>query len=377
MKKRQYPRLQEIIGLLNQHYPSSLAEEWDNVGLQVGDPDAVIQRAAVCLDPTEANLQAALAADAEVLICHHPLLFKPLRRLSPTDAVGRTVWRAVQRNVAIVSIHTNLDRARNGLNDWLAAALGLEQCKPLQGASPGDLLKLVTYVPFDHVEAVMNAAFKAGAGEIGAYDSCSFRQSGTGTFRPGEGTDPYLGRVGELEQAEEVRLETIVPRERLARVLRRLLATHPYEEVAYDLIPLENSRGDIGLGRLGSLPKATTLDEFAAKVKSDLAAEAVRFVGDGTQPVDKVAVCGGSGAFLLHEAKRQGADVLVTGDVKYHEARQAEEIGIALIDAGHFATERLMARQLADTLAEEARQRKWETGFVPLTIEKEPFQTIA
>lgn len=376
MKKHQYPRLQDIIGLLNQFFPPSLAEDWDNVGLQVGDPESFIRRAVLALDPSEKVMQAAIDANAEAVICHHPLLFKPLKRVATTDAVGRTVRLAIRHDVSVFSLHTNLDRGRQGLNDWLGRQLGLQKCQPLLQGNSGELVKLITFVPRDHVDAVLTVLFKAGAGQIGNYDSCSFRHSGTGTFRPGEGTNPFLGRIGELEQADEIRLETIVPRERLGRVTRRLLEAHPYEEVAYDLVPLENRRPDIGLGRIGLLAEPTTLQEFASQVRAALGADHLRCVGSPAGEIRKVAVCGGSGASLLFEAQRQGANALVTGDIKYHEARQAEELGIALIDAGHFASERLMAGHLAALLTEEGRQRRWETEFLPLQVEQDPFHVV-
>jgi dinuclear metal center YbgI/SA1388 family protein len=301
------------------------------------------------------------------------LLFRPVKRLTPEDAVGQVLWTAVQDGVAIISVHTNLDCAVEGLNSWLATKLGVGQSVPLQPVA-GDYLKLAVFVPVGHEQEVAEALFSAGAGQIGAYDKCSFRSSGEGTFRPGSGTQPFIGEVGQAEVTEEVRLETIVPKRKLTRVLEKMQKTHPYEEVAYDLVSLQNQVPGAGLGRIGKLERETTLDAFAAKVKNLLSCDHIRLVGAKDRPVRKVALCGGSGAGLLQTAHRQGADVLVTGDVKYHDARQAEELGIALIDAGHFATEKLMIEQVAEELQAAVRQRNWGIAFEAYTGEQDPFR---
>jgi len=370
-KKGQH--IQDLVGLLNKLYPTELAEDWDNVGLQVGDPAAPLKRVMVALDPTLPAVLAAVEAGAQALVTHHPLLFSPIKRLTPNDATGEVVWHAVREGIAIVSAHTNLDCAVDGLNSWLAEKMELCESVPLQ-PSAGDYLKLVVFVPQGHEEAVASALFSAGAGQIGAYDQCSFRSVGVGTFRPGEGTDPFIGEIGKVEQAAEVRLETIVPRGRLPRVLDKMLKAHPYEEVAYDLVPLQNQVPGAGLGRIGRLQKEMSLDDFVEKIKNALNCDHLRVCGAELETVEKVALCGGSGASLLKTAHRQGADVLVTGDVKYHEARQAEELGLTLIDAGHFATEKLMVGQVADALQTAARQHHWDIVIEAYSGEKEPFR---
>jgi len=301
------------------------------------------------------------------------LLFRPIKRLTPDDAVGRVLWTAVRSGVAIISAHTNLDCAADGLNRWLAERLGVQDSLPLQPID-GDYLKLIVFVPCGHEQSVAEALFSTGAGQIGAYDECSFSSRGEGSFRAGEGSRPFVGEVGKRASVEEVRLETIVPRRKLARTLEKLQKVHPYEEVAYDLVPLQNQVPGAGLGRIGRLERATSLDEFAASVKNALGCGHLRLTGTGNREIHKVALCGGSGSGLLQTAHRQGADVLVTGDVKYHDARRAEELDIALIDAGHFATEKLMITQLAETLQEEARQRHWEIIFETYTGEQDPFR---
>ena len=370
---KQGQRIQDLVGLIHKLYAPELAEDWDNVGLQVGDPGRPLDRVMVALDPGLEAVEAARDAGAQALVTHHPLLFKPVKRLTPDDAVGKVLWTAVRDDIAIISAHTNLDCAVDGLNSWLAEKMGVEQAIPLQTVA-GDYLKLIVFVPVGHEETVADALFSAGGGQIGAYDQCSFRSSGEGTFRPGPGTQPYIGTVGQREKTEEVRLETIIPKRKLLRVLEKMQKAHPYEEVAYDLLPLQNQVPGAGLGRIGKLAQQTTLGEFAARVKESLGCDHLRLIGADQMPVRKVALCGGSGAFLLQTAHRQGADVLVTGDVKYHEARQAEELGIALIDAGHFATEQLMIEQVTQSLQAAARQLNWGVAFEAYTGEEDPFR---
>ncbi|PLY00223.1 MAG: Nif3-like dinuclear metal center hexameric protein [Desulfuromonas sp.] len=375
MASNKKARVQDILGLVNAVCPASLAEEWDNVGLQVGDPASEVARIAIALDPTEATLDEAIAAGAQMLICHHPLIFKPLQQITPNDQTGKLVIRAIREDFAILAAHTNLDRAHGGLNDWLAGRLGVETTVPLESPE-GLLCKLVVYVPVDHREAVASAIFSAGGGQIGNYDQCSFRTEGVGTFRPGDGTDPYIGDRGKSEEVPELRLETVVPKDKLGRVVAKMTKAHPYEEVAYDIIPLVNGRPDVGLGRIGRLEKPATLGRFADGVKQALGADHVRVVGDAGRLVEKIAVCGGSGASLLAAAARQGADVLVTGDVKYHDALIAEALGVALVDAGHFATEIIMVEELTELLRKLTREKGFEIDILPLQGARDPFAIV-
>jgi dinuclear metal center YbgI/SA1388 family protein len=376
MKKERVARIQDLLGLVNALYPPTLAEEWDNVGLQAGDPSAEIKKVLVALDPSEKALEAALAAGAQAVFSHHPLIFHPLKNLTPNDSTGRILFRAIREGIAVISAHTNLDCAREGLNDWLAARLGLSDAESLAGRGNDELYKLVVFIPAGYEGKVAEALFNAGAGKVGNYDRCSFRTPGIGTFRPGAQTDPFLGEEGKNETVREVRLETILPRESLRRTVDRMLRSHPYEEVAYDLIPLANPRLDNGLGRIGRLSEAISLAAFAGLVKLALDAKSLRMVGDPDRKVEKVAVCGGSGASLLGEAVSRGADVLVTGDVKYHDARAAESRGIAIIDAGHFATEKIMVQGLAEALRKEAESRGMDLVFIEWEGETDPFRTV-
>jgi len=376
MSRRNSVRVNEVLGLLNGLYPPSLAEDWDNVGLQVGDGAAPVSKLLVCLDAEEAAIAAAEACGAQLVVSHHPLIHRPLQRLTPVDGVGRTLFRAVRNGIAVISVHTNLDRAADGLNDWLAQRLGLEESVPLERSQDGGLVKLVVFVPAGHETTVMEALFAAGAGRIGGYDRCSFRSVGTGSFRPGAGTDPFIGRQGQPEEVEEFRLETVLPQALLNKVVDKMRKAHPYQEVAYDLIPLRNQRQDVGLGRIGRLPQPLEAAAFVARIKERLGLSALRLAGTVQGPLSKVAVCGGSGIALFAEAQRQGADCLVTGDVKYHDALRAHAEGLLVIDAGHFGTEQLMVAGLAEKLRKIAAGRQLPLEIVEMETESDPFTTV-
>lgn len=376
MAKQKTPRLTDILGWLNRSYPTALAEDWDNSGLQSGDPAAAVTKVLICLDIEQIALEKAEQFGADLIISHHPFIFRPLKKITPTDITGKLLIQAIKQDIALVSMHTNLDRAADGLNDWLASRLGVEQSVPLEPAQSGHYQKLVVYVPVGHEEQVMEAVFSAGGGHIGAYDRCSFRTQGIGSFRPGAETDPYIGQPGEHEEPGEVRLEFILPVALAAKIVAKAVKAHPYEEVAYDLIPLANRRSDIGLGRIGRLPHSQPLGQFAEHVKQALQVEHLRLCGDLGQPITKVALCGGSGMSVYNDALRQGADCLVTGDVKFHEAQRARADGLALIDAGHFASEHFMVQELAQRLKEFISDRHYTTEVIELLDERDPFSFV-
>lgn len=377
MAKPKTARLTDILGILNQLCPANLAESWDNVGLQVGDPQAQIDKILICLDVEDAALEEALGCEAQLIISHHPLIFRALKRLTPTDTTGRVLFKAIKHDIAVASAHTNLDRAADGLNDWLASRLQLQGLRPVEQPESHHFHKLIVYVPIGHEREMMDALFAGGAGHIGAYDQCSFRTSGTGTFRGGDQSQPFIGTPGELEETEEIRLETIVPTSGINKAVSRMLKAHPYEEVAYDLIPLSNHLTNVGLGRIGTLVKPLSLQAFANQVKDNLGVPSLRLVGDLDRQLSKVAVCGGSGMSTYADAVRQGADCLVTGDIKFHEAQRARAEGVALIDAGHFATEQLMVSELSRRLKTILTERHYSIEIFEMNSEKDPFVTFS
>jgi len=369
------PRVSDILGILNVLAPFRLAEEWDNAGLQVGDPASPAARIMVALDAGRSAIEAAAAGEYRLLLTHHPMIFRPLKKISTADHLGGLLALAIKSNLTIISLHTNFDIADGGVNDLLAERLGVTESMPLKVTACGELIKLSIFVPKGHEEKVMEALF-AHSGFIGNYRDCSFRAAGIGTFRPLAGAQPFLGEIGKRENAEEVRLEVLLRKEELSIALKSLFASHPYEEPAYDIYPLLNKGKSSGMGRLGDLPEALSLADFAADVKMRLALDRVRYVGDGERRVRRIAICGGSGASLLHDAVRQGADALVTGDVKYHDAREAEGLGLALVDAGHFATELPMVRGLQELLGKELAKRGYVSEITAFEGEREPFSYI-
>ncbi len=343
--------VRDVIAVVHRLAPFDLAEPWDHVGLQVGSPGDEVRGVLVTLEVDDAALDEARRLGCRVIVCHHPLIFDALERLSDDSEAGRLALRAAREGVAVIAAHTNLDKARGGIADVVAAMLGLEGAAPLAPAA-ADALKLIGFVPTDDADLVRKAVFAAGAGVIGEYEHCSWSVAGQGTFFGREGTDPTLGRAGRDETVDELRLEVVFPRRLRRRVTGAYVAAHPYEEPAFDIIPLENEVATLGLGRLGELPAAQPLAAFAAEVAAVLHLPSLRYLGEADRPVKRVAVLPGSGAEAIARGVGQVADVLVTGDVKYHEARAAQAQGLALIDAPHGITEQEGVLRWAEKLAD-------------------------
>lgn len=369
------PKVSDIVGIINKIAPFAHAEEWDSVGLQVGDPAMPAARIMVALDPCREAVDAAIAADCRLLLTHHPLLFTPLKKISLAEPIGSVVAAAFKHDVAVVSLHTNYDIADGGVNDLLARRLGVEGGEPLKQTGTDELVKMAVFVPRGHEEKVLDSLVPFCAA-IGNYIDCSFTAGGTGTFKALAGARPFIGEVGKRERVEEMRLEVLVYRREMAAAIAAMRKAHPYEEPAFDIYPLLKEGKARGLGRIGRIPEAVSLERFAGLVAERLAVQSGRVVGDPGRMIRKVALCGGSGMSLMRDAVRKGADVFVTGDVKYHEAREAEALGLALIDAGHFATERLMIHGLTEDLRRELARRNMEAEIIPFDGEREPFRPI-
>lgn len=366
----------KIVEFMEELAPHEWAETWDNVGLQLGDPRRSVTKLLVALELTDGVVEEALQAGAELIVVHHPAIFKPLRALRLDTAAGVRLGRLMKGDVALFAAHTNLDQAPGGTNDTLAVLVGIREWEVLEPIGQEGYLKLAVYVPRGHEEAVRKALAEAGAGHIGKYSHCTFQAPGTGTFLPLEGTHPYLGQQGKLEYADEYRLETILPQRRARAVIQAMLAVHPYEEVAYDLYPLANPGKARGHGRIGPLAAPTTLGKLAERLKTELGLSHVNVVGDPAKPVTTAAVGAGSGGSLVRTAARKGADVLVTGDVKYHDAMEAVDSGLGVIDIGHYSSERIVVQPLAAYL----RHRLAEEGLSVAVLEAQakwnPFQVL-
>ena len=329
--------------------PLPLAEEWDNCGLQVGDPAAQADRVLVALTPMPEVFEEAEEKGADFLLFHHPLIFGPLKSIVTSSYPGGLLARAIRNGLAVYAAHTSFDAAPAGVSIALARALGLRG--PLRVLSPrGALRKLVVFVPEENAGAVAKALAEAGAGVIGDYTECTFRTQGTGTFRGGDDANPYLGEKGRLEKVQEMRLETVVPAHAAGRAIDAATAAHPYEEVALDVYPVEGSPAGCGYGRLATLPERLTPEELREHASASLGFPS-RLAADPGRRIETVAVVGGSGGSFIPEAAASGAHAYVTGDVDYHDALLAESLGLTVIDAGHAATELPSLEPLARRLA--------------------------
>jgi len=341
-------KLSELSSFLDSLLPLSFQEEWDNSGLQTGDPGMEISSALVALDVTEAVVEEAVRTGSNLILSHHPLIFSSIRKITGRSSDERIIMNSIRNNIAIYSAHTNLDMVSNGVSKKMALKLGLENISVLRTLK-NRLQKLVTFVPDDHLERVRDAVFSAGAGVIGNYDLCGFAADGTGSFRGGENTSPFAGKKGILHFEKEKRFETIFFSHLKDRVVKALLAAHPYEEVAYDIYALENDNIDAGLGCTGEFPEPVDEAVFLFKLKSVFGAKGIRYSKLTGRPVKKVALCGGSGASLLNDALKRGADAFVTADIKYHAFFEPEN-RLLLVDCGHYETEKFSVEILYDLI---------------------------
>lgn len=345
-------KCKEIVDYLEQFVPLKLSQNWDNSGLLLGDPEQQIKKILVVLDITYEVVEEAIRKKVDLIITHHPLIFKSLNNIRKDNPLGNLIFRLIQNNIGVYSVHTNLDIVPNGVNDVLASTLQLEDVELLEVLSTEPLKKIVVFTPLDHIEVVREAMARAGAGFIGNYSDCSFITKGIGTFRPLEGANPYIGEEGTLEHVEEGRIETIVPESMLKKVIEAMLKVHPYEEVAYDVYNVENTNRKYGFARIGRLSQPMELGDFIKKVKEVLNINMVKAAGDLRTEVKKVVVSAGAySSNIAKIAKKKGADVIVTGDLKYHEAREIVSLGLCAVDAGHFATENVIISVLCEYLS--------------------------
>ncbi|MBE7325265.1 Nif3-like dinuclear metal center hexameric protein [Nocardioides sp. Y6] len=336
------PLLGDVVKLLHTWYPPATAESWDAVGLVHGDPAAEVNRVMFAVDPTEAVAAEAAEWGADLLVVHHPLFLKAVHGFAATTPKGRTLHTLASAGCALLTAHTNADQAVGGVSEAMATALGLRDLRPLVPAPTSALDKITTYVPQAQAESVRAALAEAGAGHIGDYDCCSFSTPGEGRFCPLEGATPTIGQVGRPEVVEEVRVEAVLPRGRRAAVVAALLAAHPYEEPAHDVVEVADPGSTVtGTGRVGDV-EPTTLGEFARTVAAALPTTAggVRVAGDADRPVRRVALVGGAGDFLLDSVAGSDVDVYVTSDLRHHPAAEfVEKGGPALVDVAHWAAE--------------------------------------
>lgn len=345
-------QIKELVNSIEEEAPLVYQEPYDNAGLILGDPEERLTGVLITVDVTEDVVDEAIEHGVNFVLAHHPLIFGGLKKITGKNHVERAVIKAIRNNIAVYAAHTNLDKVDTGVNARLCGKLGLENCKIL--APEKDILKkLVVFVPESHVDHVRDAIFEAGAGHIGEYDKCSYNLKGKGTFRPSEHTNPYSGEIGKLQFEAETRVETVFPVHKEKQVLKRMQETHPYEEVAYDIYPIDNAYDRVGLGMIGELPKPTDVNEFLQAIKDKLGAGCIRYTTTKNHAfVSKIAVAGGSGSDLLGRAKAAGADVFVTADFKYHQFFDTNS-QLVIADIGHYESEQITVEIFSDLIQEK------------------------
>jgi dinuclear metal center YbgI/SA1388 family protein len=331
-------KLAEIIAAFESFAPLYCQESYDNTGLAFGHTDSEITAALLCIDVTEAVLEEAIAAGANLVISHHPVIFPNLKRLTGSSHAERVLLKAIRNNIALYSAHTNLDNVFEGVNQKICQKLGLHNTRVLSPAQHM-LRKLVTFVPQSHADKVRTALFNAGAGHIGKYDSCSFNMAGKGSFRASANAKPFTGEIGKLHFEEETRIETIFPVFLRSTLIDALMEVHPYEEVAYDIFPLDNEYAFSGAGMIGELKDRAATMDFLKQVKEAFGCQVLRYTPVTCDTVQKIAVCGGSGSMLIPRAVSAGADLFITGDIRYHQFFETEG-RLILVDIGHYESER-------------------------------------
>lgn len=329
--------ISDVAALLEQLAPLSYQESYDNSGLLVGNLSMPLKGILITLDVTPEVVEEAYQKGLNMIVSHHPLIFSGLKRITGKTYVEKAVILAIKYDIAIYAAHTNLDSIRGGVNSKIGELLGLSNLRFLSPLE-GELVKLVTFVPSNEADKVRQAMFDGGAGSIGNYDSCSYNIDGKGTFRAEEGANPFVGRIGELHVEPEIRIEVIVPKAKLSKVIRNMISSHPYEEVAYDVYPLLNTYNDAGAGMVGELSSPISELDFLKIVKTVFNLQSIRYTNLLGKKIKKIAFCGGSGAFLIKQAIAVGADIYITGDIKYHQFFDAEN-KIIIADIGHFESE--------------------------------------
>lgn len=344
-------KLKDITDYLEAVAPLAYQESYDNSGLIVGEKEMEVSSALISLDATPDVIDEAIAKGCNLVISHHPIVFKGLRKFNSTDYVQKAVIKAIKNDIALYAIHTNLDNVTGGVNSKIADLIGLEKQQILVPKSEM-LAKLVVFVPVEHTGQLIDALYEAGAGEIGNYSNCSFRVEGKGTFRGNEKSSPVIGKVGNYEEVDENRVEVIFPKYLESKILGGMRKGHIYEEIAYYLTDIENKYQDVGSGMVGELKEALPFSEFCEHLKSNMGLQVIKYTKPATEMIKRVAICGGSGSFLLNNAIASKADVFITADFKYHEFFDAND-KICIMDIGHYESERYTKDLIQDIISEK------------------------
>lgn len=335
--------IKDIIKIFENQYPKSLAYNWDNVGLIVGNEMDSVSKILVTLEATQAVIDEAVENKVDLIITHHPFIFKGLKKINTSTTKGNDIYKLIENKISVYSAHTNFDIAYDGLNDEIAKRLDLNDVLVLDTTYYEKLYKIAVYAPISHQECIRKVMKDMECGNVGNYSDCSFTIDGVGRFKPLNESNPYIGMKNEVETVQEVKIETICEESNLSVVINNIIKAHPYEEVAYDIYELENKGEKYGLGRIGQLKNSMKFKELAESVKKSLNIENLRVTGNLEDDINKIAIVSGSGSEFINKANIMGADVLITGDVKYHDAQNALELGMKVIDAGHFGSENIFS----------------------------------
>ena len=365
----------EIITLFEQWSPKRFAEDWDPIGLHIGQLNRPVEKVLVTLDVNEMVIDEAIEAGVNLIIAHHPPIFRPMKHIWTDTPQGRLIEKCIKHDISVYAAHTNLDVAPGGVNDLLVDKLNLKEVQVMAPSISDPLYKLAVFCPVEHAENLRTVLAHAGAGTLGDYVGCSFSSIGIGRFTPAEGANPFIGQVGKEEAVSEERIEVVLPGPMRSKVVKAMLAAHPYEEPAYDFFMLDQRTEEFGLGRVGKLDKEMSLEEFARYVKSAFDVPAVRVVGNFNKSVRKVAILGGSGSKYIRDAKRTGADVFVTGDMDFHSAQDAELLDLAIVDPGHHV-EKVMIEGVAKKMEDLCAEKGYEITFIRSVVDTEPFRFI-
>jgi len=339
-------KVKNLLNNLDNIAPFFLQESFDNSGIQFADLNAPVIKILLSLDVTQGVLDEALENKANLIIAHHPLLFSPLKQI--TKQKNPLLYQAITHKINLIAFHTNFDLAEKGLNDYVANLLGIKKITPLQSSSE-KIFKFAVYVPTQYADKVSRAIFEAGAGKIGRYTETSFGVTGKGTFKPMEGTNPFIGKIGEREEVQEIKIETVVAERDLESVVQAMKSVHPYEEPAYDVYELK-IKPSHGIGIFGEIDREIEISKFSLEVKNRLQAHYIRLIKSNEQKVKRVALCTGGGGSLLEQVNTKGADLYITGDITYHTALRAKELGLNVFDVEHFDTEKFFVEALYNQL---------------------------
>lgn len=343
--------IKEVAGIIEEYAPLSYQEDYDNSGLQTGNPNSEIQGVLLSTDVTEAVIDEAIANKCNMIISHHPVIFNGLKKLIGSNYVERVIEKAIKNDIALYAAHTNIDNIKGGVSTLMAEKLGLENISILSPRKD-NLFKLVCYVPHPHAKAVRDAMFDAGAGHIGDYDMCSFNISGEGSYRAGINSKPYAGEIGKIHFEDETKIETVVLAPYLNKCIKQMIKSHPYEEVAYDIFQLHINDKNTGMGALGILNKEMSAETFLEKLKNTFSCQQISYRGSLSKTIRKVAMCGGSGSFLISKAMNIGADIFITSDIKYHDYFITPS-QMLLADIGHYESEQFTKEIFYDLLTKK------------------------